>query len=60
MTDLEEVPNDDELPPSEPEFWSEDSEYPLADWQFAVAKDYTRMGYWQWVEVQKLLTKYGA
>ncbi|MGE4306678.1 MAG: hypothetical protein AB7E24_21920 [Novosphingobium sp.] len=29
--------------------WSEDPEYPLADWQAEVANDDTRLGYWAWV-----------
>lgn len=60
MTDLEEIPDDDAIPLGEPDYWSEDTTYPLRDWQQAVAQDYTRMGYWQWVEIQKMLAEYGA
>ena len=58
MTDLEEIPNDDETPPPQPPYWSEDAKYPLKDWQHAVLEDYTRMGYWQWVEMQRDLRGY--
>jgi len=53
MTDLEEIPNDDTTPQLEPSYWSEDGQYPLKDWQHAVLEDCTRMGYWQWVEMQR-------
>lgn len=55
MTDLEEVPNDDTPSPAGNNYRAEDARYPLRDWQEAVAEDYTRMGYWQWVEVQQAL-----
>ena len=29
--------------------WSEDPEYPIADWEAEVANDDTRLGYWAWV-----------
>ena len=33
--------------------WSEDPDYPVADWKYEVANDDTRLGYWEWVENQK-------
>lgn len=40
--------NDNEI-----DWWSEDSDYPVADWQHEVAEDNTRLGYWDWVEVTR-------
>ncbi len=34
------------------EFWSEHPEYPASDWQYLVANQDTRLGYWEWVAVQ--------
>ena len=58
MTDLEEIPDDDAIPLGEPDYWTEDDQYPLRDWQEAVTQDYTRMGYWQWVDVQRAIADY--
>jgi hypothetical protein len=33
-----------------PSHWDEDPEWCVSDWQFEVAEDNTRLGYWQWVE----------
>ncbi len=33
--------------------WGSDEKYPVADWQFEVANDDTRLGYWDWVEHQR-------
>lgn len=35
----------------------EDLPYPMGDWQSAVRKDETRLGYWAWVEEQRDLTE---
>lgn len=31
------------------DYWGEHPEYPLADWQYEVENDDTRLSYWQWV-----------
>ena len=33
--------------------WGEDDKYPVKDWQYEVACDYTRQGYWEWVASKK-------
>ncbi|KHK90369.1 hypothetical protein [Novosphingobium malaysiense] len=33
--------------------WSEDPEYPVADWQAEVADGGTRLGYWAWVALDR-------
>ncbi len=33
--------------------WGSDPDYPVADWQYEVANDDTRLGYWEWVEAQR-------
>lgn len=40
-----------------PSIWDADPEYPVADWQFEVANDDTRLGYREWVENQKLINE---
>ncbi len=30
--------------------WGSDPDFPVADWQYEVANDDTRQGYWEWVE----------
>lgn len=32
--------------------WIEHSDYPISAWKEAVAKDSTRLGYWDWVDSQ--------
>ncbi|MGX1201105.1 hypothetical protein [Marinobacter sp. MBR-105] len=34
-------------------FWGSDPQFPVADWQQEVANDDTRLGYWDWVQVQR-------
>jgi hypothetical protein len=29
--------------------WGSHPKYPVTDWQYEVASDYTRRGYWEWV-----------
>jgi len=29
--------------------WGQHPDYPVADWQYEVANDDTRLGYWSWV-----------
>lgn len=29
--------------------WGEHPQWPVADWQYEVANNYTRRGYWDWV-----------
>lgn len=29
--------------------WGSNPDYPVADWQYEVANDDTRAGYWDWV-----------
>lgn len=29
--------------------WGEHALHPPRDWQYEVASDYTRLGYWEWV-----------
>lgn len=29
--------------------WSAHPKYPVTDWQYDVANDDTRLGYWEWV-----------
>ena len=38
-----------------PSHWDEDEKYPVKDWQYEVANDYTRIGYLEWVEHTKEL-----
>lgn len=35
------------------DFWGEDPDHPVADWQYEVANDDTRLGYWDWVRIQR-------
>ena len=30
--------------------WDSDPDYPVSEWQYEVANDDTRLGYWEWVE----------
>ena len=34
-------------------YWGSDDEFPVSDWQEEAANDYTRQGYWEWVETQR-------
>lgn len=34
-------------------YWGEDTRYPVSDWQQEAANDYTRQGYWEWVQSQR-------
>jgi len=29
------------------------ADYPLEDWRYQVANNYTRLGYWDWVALQR-------
>lgn len=31
------------------QYWTEDPDYPVMEWQREVAEGNTRMGYWDWV-----------
>jgi len=33
--------------------WGDAADYPLGDWQYEVANGYTRLGYWDWVALQR-------
>lgn len=37
----------------ERDFWGSDADFPVADWQYEVANDDTRLGYWEWVDAQR-------
>jgi hypothetical protein len=37
------------------DYWYEDPDYPVSDWQYAVATDDTRLGYKAWIEHEKEL-----
>lgn len=37
----------------EADFWGEAKDFPIADWQYEVANDDTRRGYWSWVISQR-------
>ncbi len=37
----------------ERDVWGSDPLYPVGDWQYEVANDETRLGYWEWVENQR-------
>jgi len=43
-----------ELRESAGSIWDEHPAHPVEHWQYAVANDYTRLGYWEWV-ANKLL-----
>lgn len=30
--------------------WGSHPEHPVSDWQYEVANDETRLGYWEWLE----------
>ncbi len=32
------------------EWWGEDKVFPVQDWQYEVANNDTRLGYWEWVD----------
>lgn len=34
------------------EGWGQHPRFPCSDWRHEVAEEYTRLGYWQWVEDQ--------
>ncbi len=38
-------------------FWGSDEKFPVSDWQAEVANDDTRLGYWDWVLVQRDLAE---
>ena len=33
-------------------YWGKHPRFPVSDWQTEVAEDDTRLGYWEWVEIQ--------
>jgi hypothetical protein len=40
-------------------FWGAHPEYPVADWQYEVGNDETRLGYWEWVQNEIEMKKLG-
>jgi hypothetical protein len=40
--------------------WSEDADFPVADWQHAVANDETRLGYKDWCDHQRQMEEEDA
>lgn len=44
------IPYPDPIPANP---WAEDTTHPVEDWQFEVANDDTRLGYWEWVKAQE-------
>ena len=34
-------------------YWEDNEEYPVSDWQYEVSCGYTRSGYHDWIELQK-------
>lgn len=37
----------------EREHWDKDEDYPVEDWQYEVANNDTRLGYWAWVDAKR-------
>ena len=35
------------------EYWEEYPPYPICDWQYQIANNATRLGYWDWVESER-------
>lgn len=35
------------------DFWGSDPDHPVEDWQAEASEDNTRLGYWDWVLVQR-------
>ena len=35
--------------------WDEDDEFPVEEWRYEVNNDDTRLGYWDWVDIQRTL-----
>jgi hypothetical protein len=33
--------------------WDEDDDYSLEDWMYTILNDETRLGYWEWVAIQR-------
>ena len=33
-------------------YWGENERFPLQDWKLEVSENNTRLGYWDWVQVQ--------
>lgn len=33
-------------------YWGEHTHFPVKDWQYEVANDDTRRGYWEWASVK--------
>ena len=40
--------------------WGENPDWPVCDWQYDVASNDTRLGYWEWVEHNKESEEGGA
>jgi hypothetical protein len=40
------------------DIWDSHKDYPLEDWQYQVANNYTRRGYWSWVRSQIELAEF--
>lgn len=38
-------------------WWDVDSEFPLEDWKYEVVNNDTRLGYWDWVQIQRTLER---
>lgn len=36
--------------------WDTDDEFTIEDWKYEVSNDDTRLGYWDWVEIQRELS----
>jgi hypothetical protein len=41
------------MKPTEAGYWWSEEDHPVADWQYAVANDDTRLGYWEWLAIQR-------
>jgi hypothetical protein len=47
--------SDPNTPPEGVDYWADDPQHPVAEWQIEVADGDTRQGYWAWVAVRRLL-----
>ena len=41
------------MKPTDHNWWWSDPDHPVADWQYAVANNDTRLGYWEWVAIMR-------
>lgn len=37
----------------EADYWGQDDEHSVSDWQAEISDNETRLGYWDWVEAQR-------